>query len=87
MKGAFPGGSGCGWLGMGFPFFPKLLCPSDPTSWARSSSQRTAGLTQTRVQLGEKGLGVTSQIAQGILPQKSQDLGKTNEQRPFQVCG
>lgn len=23
---------GLGWVGLGFPFFPELLCPSDPTA-------------------------------------------------------
>lgn len=25
-------GVGLGWVGLGFPFFPELLCPSDPTA-------------------------------------------------------
>lgn len=48
-KGAFPGGSGCAWVGMGFLFFPKLLCPRDPMATSHPGqeqlprSQKTAG--------------------------------------------
>lgn len=33
-RGAFPGWKRLwlGWVGLGFPFFPELLCPSDPTA-------------------------------------------------------
>lgn len=31
---------GLGWIGMGFPFFPELLCPADPTATSHPGQEQ-----------------------------------------------
>lgn len=83
-EGLFQGEGAVG--GLGILFLPKLLCPGDPRAVSHPGQEQLLRTPGADTEQGPA-LGVVFPTAQGTLPKKSQDLGKTKGRRSFQVCG